>query len=163
MVTVTTKPTAIDLAVAIIKRFEGCAKRMPDGRLRAYPDPGTGGAPWTIGWGSTGKDIAPGTIWTQEQADARLAQEVAEKAAGVDRLVSIPLADHERAALISFAYNLGVSALGGSTLLRLLNAGASRESVAEQFSRWNKAAGKVLDGLTARRAAEKALFLGQNG
>lgn len=156
----TTIPGALVRAIDLIKQFEGCAKRMPDGRLRAYPDPGTGGAPWTIGWGSTGRDIVPGTVWTQEQADARLASEVAEKAAGVERLVTVPLTDNELAALISFSYNVGVSALAGSTLLRLLNAGAPKESVAEQFGRWTKAAGKELPGLVKRRAAEKALFLG---
>ncbi|MEQ1641654.1 MAG: lysozyme, partial [Novosphingobium sp.] len=38
--------------LVLIKRFEGCAKRRSDGRFEAYPDPGTGGAPWTIGWGA---------------------------------------------------------------------------------------------------------------
>lgn len=157
MVTIT--PGAVAKACAIIKQFEGCAKRMPDGRLMAYPDPATGGAPFTIGWGSTGSDIKPGTIWTQAEADARLAQEVAEKAAAVGRMVTVALTDNEAGALISFAYNVGTGALQSSTLLRLLNAGGSKLSVADQFLRWNKAAGKVMDGLTRRRTAERLLFL----
>ena len=48
--------------IALIKRFEGCARRRADGMVEAYPDPGTGGAPWTIGWGATGQGIGPGTI-----------------------------------------------------------------------------------------------------
>jgi lysozyme len=61
-------------------------------------------------------------------------------------------------ALVSFAYNVGVGALGSSTLLRLLNAG-DHAGAAAQFGRWNKAGGKALAGLTKRRAAEAALFV----
>jgi len=57
--------------VALIQKWEGCAKRRADGRFEAYPDPGTGADPWTIGWGSTGPDIKPGLIWTQAQCDER--------------------------------------------------------------------------------------------
>lgn len=58
--------------MALIKRFEGCARRRPDGLYQAYPDPGTGGDPWTIGWGATGNDVRPGTVWTRQQCDQRL-------------------------------------------------------------------------------------------
>ncbi|PWC97049.1 hypothetical protein TSO5_05965 [Azospirillum sp. TSO5] len=132
---------------------------MPDGRLRAYPDPATGGAPWTIGFGSTGKDISPGTIWTQAEADARLAQEVAEKAAAVVKAVTVPATDAQIGAAISLAYNIGATNFANSTLVRLWNSGASKESVADQFLVWRKAAGKVMPGLERRRAAERALFL----
>lgn len=157
MATIT--PGAIAKACAIIKQFEGCAKRMPDGRLMAYPDPATGGAPWTIGFGSTGPDIKPGTIWTQEQADARLAQEVEAKAAAVGKAVKVPATDAQLGAAISMAYNIGATAFTNSTLVRLWNAGSAKESVADQFLRWNKAGGKVMAGLTRRREAERALFL----
>ena len=66
--------------IALIKRFEGCARQRADGMVEAYPDPGTGGAPWTIGWGATGADIGPGTVWTQAQCDARLADDIARHA-----------------------------------------------------------------------------------
>ena len=56
----------------LIKPFEGLAKRLPDGRVQAYPDPGTRGHPWTIGWGATGPDINPDTIWTMEQCEDAL-------------------------------------------------------------------------------------------
>lgn len=150
---------AITLATNLIKRFEGCEKRMPDGRLRSYPDPGTGGEPFTIGWGSTGIDISRDTVWTQAQADARLEASVKKFADGVARVVTASINANQRAALISFAYNCGLGNLSSSTLLRLLNAGASKESVGEQFMRWTKAAGKELPGLVKRRAAERALFL----
>lgn len=148
-----------ELATALIKGIEGCEKRMPDGRLRSYPDPGTGGAPWTIGFGSTGPDIIAGTVWTQEQADRRLEQDVAKAAASVDRLVTVPLTDEEAAALTSFVYNLGAGQLANSTLLRLLNAGKPRAEVANQFKRWVYGGGRVLPGLVTRRDAEAALFL----
>ena len=144
--------SAIDLAVPLIQRFEGC-------ELLAYPDPGSGGAPWTIGWGATGPGIKPGVRWTQQQADARLRDDVGKFAAKVARLVTVQTEHHEMAALISLAYNIGTGAFADSTLLRKLNSGDKR-GAAEQFKRWNKAGGRVMRGLTNRRAAEAALFTG---
>lgn len=144
--------SAIDLAIPLIQRFEGC-------RLVAYPDPGTGGIPWTIGWGATGPGIAPGVKWTQQQADARLRDDVGKFAGKVARLVKVPTEHYEMAALISFAYNVGTGALADSTLLRKLNAG-DKAGAAAQFARWNKAGGRVMRGLTNRRAAEARLFTG---
>lgn len=148
----------LEKAVESIKRWEGC-------RLAAYPDPGSGGVPWTIGFGSTrdeqGRAIVPGTTWTQERAEARLAAEVEEFAKGVDKLIgAAPTTPGQRAALVSLAYNIGLSALKESTLLRLHKEGdyAGAEG---QFQRWNKAAGKVMQGLTNRRAAEAAIYGGR--
>ena len=56
----------------LIKPFEGLAKLLPDGTVTSYPDPGTRGHPWTIGWGATGPEIQPGTIWTIEQCENAL-------------------------------------------------------------------------------------------
>lgn len=145
-------------AIANIQKWEGC-------RLTAYPDPGTGGVPWTIGWGSTrdeqGHAITPGTTWTQARADARLAEEVEQFAAGVDKLLgAAPTTSDQRNALVSFAYNVGLGALKESTLLRLHKEG-DYAGAAQQFARWNKANGKVLDGLTNRRADEAAMYRGQ--
>lgn len=140
-----------DAGVRLVQEFEGC-------KLEAYPDPGTGGEPWTIGWGSTGPDIGPGTVWTQEEADARFLDDLTKFGDGVDRLVRVPLTDNQFAALVSFAYNVGLGALAGSTLLRKLNAG-DYEGAADQFPRWNKGGGRVLPGLVRRRAAERDLFL----
>ena len=145
---------AIDLALPLIKRFEGC-------RLTAYPDPGTGGDPWTIGWGATGPGISPGVKWTQKQADERLHDDVAKFSARVAKLVKVQTTHAQMAALISLAYNIGVGALSGSTLLRKLNSG-DYSGAAEQFPRWNRAGGKVMRGLTTRRNAEAALFRSQS-
>lgn len=144
-------------ALALIKQFEGC-------ELTAYPDPGTGGKPFTIGWGSTtdsfGHSIAQGTKWTQEQADKRLAAHVAEFARGVDdALAGAPVTAMQKGALVSLAYNVGLGNLGSSTLLRKHKA-ADYDGAAAQFAVWNKAAGKVMQGLTNRRAAEARVYRG---
>lgn len=145
-------------AIRIVQEFEGCAKKIGGGKLQAYPDPGSGGDPWTIGWGSTGPDIKRGTVWTQEQADARFAEHLQEFAAKVARLVG-PARTSQRQfdAMLSLAYNVGVGNLAGSTLLKKHKrgdyAGASNE-----FIRWNKAAGRVMHGLSRRRQAEAKLY-----
>lgn len=146
----------------LIREFEGCAKRRTNGSVEAYPDPGTGGVPWTIGWGSTtdedGRAIAPGTVWTQERCDARFAAHVAEFAEEVATLLgNAPTGRNQFDALVSLAYNIGTRALGTSTLLRMHLAG-DHTGAAEQFGRWNRAGGRVLAGLVRRRAAEAALY-----
>ncbi|MGC6061442.1 lysozyme [Enterobacter kobei] len=145
--------------IALIKHFESC-------RLVAYPDPGTGNAPWTIGWGHTGPDVTPGLMWTQAQADHTLLLDLKQFERDVLFLVKVPLTQAQFDALVSFTFNVGsdidkdtlAEGLGDSTLLKKINAsdyvGASRE-----FLKWNKAGKKVLPGLTRRRNAEMALFL----
>ena len=142
----------------LIQEFEGCAKKRPDGTFDAYPDPGTGGDPWTIGWGSTGPDVKKGVVWTQQQCDDRFQAHLDEFAAGVSRaLGSAPTTQSQFDALVSFAYNVGLGNLSSSTLLRKHKAG-DFAGAAREFARWNKAAGKVLAGLTRRRNAESALY-----
>lgn len=143
---------------ALVQRFEGCARRQPDGRVLAYPDPASGGAPWTIGWGSTGADVRPGTVWTQAACDARLAQDLAVFGAQVTAaLDGAPTTQPQFDALVAFAYNCGIARLRASTLLRLHKAG-DHPAAARAFAAWNKAGGKPLAGLTRRRAAEAALY-----
>lgn len=137
-----------DAGVTLVREFEGC-------RLDAYRCPA--GIP-TIGYGATGPDIRMGMRWTQEQADERLAEDLARFAAGVERLVQVDLTDNQFAAIVSFAFNVGLGALRDSTLLRKLNAG-DYEGAADQLPRWNRGGGRVLAGLTRRRAAERDLFL----
>lgn len=135
-------------AVDLIKKYEGRS-------LKAYKCPAN---VWTCGYGSTGSDIKEGVVWTIWQAEDRLKADLGKFAQAVDRLVTVPVTDNQRAALISFSFNVGVQALKESTLLKVLNEGKTEEA-AEQFARWNKAAGRVLAGLTARRCAERDLFL----
>ena len=79
---------------------------------------------------------------------------------GVDRLLDgSTTASREKAALVSLAYNIGLANLGSSTLLKMHQAG-DRVGAAKQFARWNRAAGRVLAGLTRRRTAEAAVYQG---
>jgi len=141
--------------IAVLKHFENCS-------LSAYPDPATGGAPWTIGWGHTGPEVAQGLVWTQAKADAQLLEDLAERELTVSCAVTGGVDQGQFDALVDFVYNLGAGNFEGSTLLNLVNAG-DMAGAAAQFSRWNRAAGKPMRGLTRRRAAEAALFAGKTG
>ena len=142
--------SAKDLAIAIIREFEGLS-------LVAYPDPASGGDPWTIGVGATGKGIGPGVTWTLEQAEDRLERDVQRFMDGVKESLERYASPPQIAAMTSLAFNIGLAAFAKSTLLRKFNAGdvagASRE-----FDRWVYASGKKMKGLERRRKAERALF-----
>jgi lysozyme len=137
--------------VALTKSMEGCS-------LHAYPDPATGGAPWTIGYGATGPDIKPGMVWTQAQADARLNTDLARAGLVVNSLVHVYLTQNQFDSLSDFVFNVGATNFRNSTLLRLLNSGDAK-GAADQLPRWNLADNKVMPGLVKRRAAERDLFL----
>jgi len=113
---------------------------------------------WAIGYGQHADHLPDGTIITEPQAAAMLADYLAGLALKVMPLVTVPITANQGAALLSFAYNLGVGNLAKSTLLRKLNE-KDYQGAADQFSVWTKAGGKVLPGLVKRRAAERALFL----
>lgn len=141
--------------IALIKQFEGCS-------LTAYPDPGTGGAPWTIGYGWThpvdGKPVKPGMKIDQDTADRLLKTGLVSYENDVLKLAKVKLTQGQFDALVSFAYNIGSRSLSTSTLLKKLNDGDAK-GAADEFPRWNKAGGKVMSGLTRRREAERAMFL----
>lgn len=142
-----TAAAAITLAVAVIQPWEGR-------ELRAYQD--IVGV-WTICYGET-KGVKPGDVATPAQCDAKLAKSVRQYAAGLDACVDPVLPVKVEAALISWTYNVGVAAACGSTLVRLLNAG-NFAAACDQLTRWNRAGGREVDGLTNRRAAERKLCL----
>ncbi len=143
----------------LCKPFEGYARRLPNGDCHAYPDPGTGAQPWTIGWGSTGPEVKHNTVWTQQQAEASLDNHLLHFCAGVLTMSPTLLQEPPRrlAAIISFAYNCGLRNYRISTLKKRVDAkdwvGASEEIV-----KWNKAAGRIMAGLTRRRQAEAKLL-----
>ncbi|HCR2108635.1 TPA: lysozyme [Enterobacter asburiae] len=143
-----------DKGIALIKQFEGC-------KLTAYQD---SVGVWTIGYGWTqpvdGKPIRAGMTIKQETAERLLKTGLVSYESDVSRLVKVGLNQGQFDALVSFTYNLGARSLSTSTLLRKLNAG-DYAGAADEFLRWNKAGGKVLNGLTRRREAERDLFLGQ--
>lgn len=134
----------------IIKEHEGL-------RFKAYPDPGSGGVPWTIAYGHT-KGVKKGDTCTKEQAEQWLTEDMAEAYAVVDKAVKVPLSEKQRDALCSFIFNVGGGAFQKSTMLKLLNQGKYSEAAA-QFPRWTFASGKSMRGLVIRRGKERALFL----
>jgi GH24 family phage-related lysozyme (muramidase) len=147
-------------AETIIKKWEGC-------RLEAYPDPGSGGDPWTIGFGTTrvnGAPVRQGDKISQALADELLRAEIQHVAAELYKLIPAvkQYGANQQAALISWAYNVGLGAVGESTLRKRLLAGESAQVVVPQeLPKWNKAGGREMQGLTSRRAAEVQLFTGR--
>lgn len=137
-------------ALRLIKQFEGL-------RLFAYPDPATKADPWTIGYGHTGPEVKQGLYITALQAEDYLIKDLAKFADKISKAVKVPINDNQYAALLSLVFNIGPTNFQSSTLLRLLNQG-DYNGASEQFKRWDRAAGKVLEGLTRRRAAEAKLF-----
>jgi lysozyme len=131
----------------------------------AYPDPASGGDPWTCGIGCTGQDsegntIGPGTYWDDEKALREYAYRVnSEFGPGVSAAVTVDLTQKEYDMLVDFAFNVGLGNFKSSTLLKKLNAG-DKTGAADEFPKWNKAQGKVMKGLERRRYVERAVFLG---
>lgn len=153
--------------VHLIAEKECCA-------LRSYPDPISRGDPWTNGWGET-DGVVPGQVWSQEYADARLCADLTVRTAKVLAMCSRHPTQNELAALVSLSYNIGLRrdadlkrkvTAGGlyhSSVLRLHNEGKTNEA-ARAFLLLNRARdqnGQLVEvnGLTARRAAESALYL----
>ena len=132
----------------LIRKYEGL-------QLAAYVCPG---GKLTIGYGHTGPDVTSGRKITAEQANELLVKDVLRFEKAVNELVTVPMTQGMFDALISFSFNLGAGSLKSSTLLKKLNA-YDREGAANEFLRWNKAKGKVLAGLTARRESERELFV----
>lgn len=152
--------SAIQLCADVfVKPFEGYARRLPNGDCVAYPDPGTGADPWTIGWGSTGRDIQPGTVWTVERAQTALQEHLAHFYAGLLRMSPRLANEPPRrvAAVLSWVYNCGLGNYRISTFKKRIDAG-DWEGAREECVKWNKAAGRVLPGLTRRRVAEAAFI-----
>lgn len=146
--------------IGLIKTFEGCrleayecqaSLRLP--KERKFP---------TIGYGHTGRDVAFGQRITQTEAEAMLLGDLRRFVEGVDRALGpeLSLTDHQFSALVSLAFNIGLPAFVGSTLLRYLRAkppdlmGASNE-----FLVWKNCAGAVSPQLLHRRRVERELFL----
>lgn len=150
--------TPSDKCTAMVKQFEGCEKKQGNGTFKAYPDPASGGAPWTVGFGATGPDIRPDTIWTQAQCDARLAQDLARFGREVETLLhGAATTQNQFDALCDFVYNLGAANLASSTLLKKHKAG-DYVGAADEFPKWNHGGGHTMPGLTKRREAEAQLY-----
>lgn len=138
-------------AANLVKGFEGY-------RSKAYLCPS---GKWTCGYGHT-KGVGPDTKCTQEQAEKWLIEDLAEAYEAVVRRVTVPLNDFQKAALVSFVFNVGERAFTKSTLLAKLNQGDYVGAAAE-FGKWVWSRGKKLEGLVRRREAEAALFMAKEG
>lgn len=141
-------------AEKLIAKFEGL-------RLKSYQD--TGGI-WTIGYGSTkdpftGVPVKEGQTISKATALSWLQKEIEQRQVAIRKLVKVPITANQLASLTSLAYNIGLGSFQRSTLLRLLNAKAPIQDVANQFLRWNKVNGQEVKGLTKRRELERDLFL----
>ena len=130
----------------MIKHFEGL-------ELNAYQ---CAAGVWTIGYGHT-KGVQKGMVISEDTANEMLVEELNEYESYITGLVTVELNQNQFDAMVSWVYNLGVGNLKASTLLKVLNAG-DYAGVPAQIMRWNKAGGKVLEGLTRRRQAEADLF-----
>jgi lysozyme len=135
--------------LSLIKKFEGC-------ELEAYK---CAAGVLTIGYGST-KGVKEGDTITQEEADKLLLHEMEEYEGYINDMVTVDLEQNQFDAMVSWVFNLGPANLKASTLLKVLNA-KDYEGVPAQIKRWNKAGGKVLQGLIRRREAESLLFAGK--
>ncbi len=126
-------------------------------KLYVYPDPGTGGEPWTAGAGHTGPDVHPGMTVTMDMARAWLKQDLQTAVDDVNSHVHVPLTQHQFDALVDFAFNCGIGNFNTSTLCRLVNAGKF-DLADDEFARWVRGGGHILPGLVKRRALEKQWF-----
>ena len=136
--------------ISLIKKFEGC-------ELESYQD---SVGVWTIGYGHT-KNIKEGMTISKEQADNMLLNELDEYCEYVEKAVDVTLKQCEFDALVAWTYNLGPTNLNISTMLKKLN-NKEYQDVPHEIKRWNKAGGKVLQGLVRRREAESLLFQGKD-
>lgn len=130
----------------LIRRFEGC-------RLTAYQCPA---GVWTCGFGATGPDVGPSTVWTLARATERMRADARRFTAGT--LAMCPGLEGDRlAAIADFAFNLGLTRLRGSTLRRHILA-QNWDAAGDELRKWVRGGGRVLPGLVLRRAAEVSLM-----
>lgn len=139
--------------LTMIEQFEGC-KLQPYLDVAKIPTIGIGTTKYPDGKAVTMNDPPI----TKIQAQSFLMHHLEGDCKAVLGMVKVELTDNEFAALVSFAYNVGRNALASSTLLKKLNSG-DKKGAADQFLRWDHAAGIQVAGLTRRRNAERTLFL----
>jgi|WetSurMetagenome_2_1015567.scaffolds.fasta_scaffold370175_2 lysozyme len=138
---------ASENCINLIKRFEGFtskAYKCPAGKL-------------TIGYGET-ENVINGQVVTEEMADKKLRDRVNELSKKISSILEVSLNQNQFDAIVSLAFNIGLTAFACSTLFYHLNLGEF-DVAARQFSMWDKIKGKICEGLVNRRNAEKELFL----
>ncbi len=138
--------------IELIKRFEGL-------RLKAYV---CSGGVDTIGYGTTilpnNIKVPKGSTCTKEQAEMFLKNDLEKFEAGVRKLVTVPIKQNQFDALVCFSYNVGLGALGKSTLLKKININPNSDEIESEFMKWSFAKNIQLEGLRLRRKAESELY-----
>ena len=141
--------------LALLKSFEGF-------RPEAYPDPATGGEPWTIGFGSThladGTKVHKGMKITEAEGEELLRATLARYEKAVLEAVQHPLTQNKFDACVSLCYNVGPANFHHSSVREHADHGRMRDA-ANAFLLWDKANHHVMPGLHRRRVAERELFL----
>jgi len=107
----------------------------------------------TVCYGHTGADIIANKRYTPDECRAMLERDLRPFARAVERSVKVPTTEYQKAALISFSYNVGVSAFEHSSLLRNLNAGQYQQAC-DGLKQWIYAGGRQWQGLINRRTVE---------
>jgi lysozyme len=138
---------------AFIKSYEKLS-------LIAYPDPKTGGVPYTIGWGRA-HGVSPHQTCTQEQADQWFLEDIAPVLSFISSKTQVPLLPQQVDALASWVYNVGAPKVAHATLWTKLNTG-DLEGAADQLLLWDSPGSSAQAGLDARRHAERDIFLNGN-
>lgn len=138
--------------LALIHHFESC-------KLTSYKD--VVGI-WTIGWGNTmyenGISVKEGEAITQERANELFVAIASRFESGVTKRLRQDVTQNQFDALVSFCYNCGFGNFDKSTLLKKVNVNPNDTTIRDEFMKWNKGGGKVLNGLTRRRKAEADLY-----
>lgn len=141
------------IATNFVKPFE-LGPKGENPALKAYRCPA---GEWTIGWGHT-KSVHSGMVITKQLAERYLHNDLSDASADLARYVNVPVTQNEYIALVDFVFNIGISRVKSSTMLKYLNQG-KYDLAASQIRRWTYCNGKVLPGLVARRKAETEKFL----
>jgi lysozyme len=153
--------------IKLLHSFESCEKKLPDGRIQSYKCPA---GIWTIGWGNTfyedGSRVREADIITKERADLLFKNILARFEQDVKSLLKTKVTENQFSALVSFAYNVGSDidldstpeGLGDSTLLRKVNRNPWDPTIKDEFMKWKRSNGVVLNGLVRRRQAEANLY-----
>jgi lysozyme len=138
---------------AMIEKFEGK-------RNHAYPDPVSGGAPWTCGIGCTGPDVGPDTVWTDAEVDQKFSERLTRQyEPAVNHLVEgSPTTQGQFDALVSLAFNVGPASEGHSSVIALHRAG-KYDDAADAFMLYDHARGREIEALAERREAEGQMYL----
>lgn len=112
----------------------------------------------TVCEGHTGPDVRVGDVWSKERCDAILVKNIDRFSDAVLRCVQVPINQNQYEAFVALAFNIGSSAFCSSTLVRVANTG-NLSGACEQILRWNRAGGRMVQGLVNRRHAERDLCL----